>query len=137
MIYSNFETMLRDIEGYIRSTGAEILVNDDPANGYVGFCTADQSVEWKMPLRMLIFKRWAFGKLDPQRFFEKYLTSEAGRQSIVTRLVKQAKRSTITDPEDIARLEKHWHDQHDRTDADRSPTGKWQVKIEPGDDGLH
>jgi len=134
MIYGNFETMLRDIEGYIRSTGAEVLVCDDPLNGYIGFCTADQSVEWKMPLRMLILKRGAFGKLDPQ-LFEQPLKSVAGRQSIVARLVEQAKRSIITDPDYIALLEKQWHDRLDA--ADRSPTGKWQLKIEPGDDGLH
>ena len=141
MIYANYGVMLHDILGYIRATGAEVLVYDDPMNGYLGFITEDQTVEWKIPLLLITAERGLpvnFGGMTLDGFREA-LKSAAGRQSIIANIVAQSKRGTITDPDYIAMLEKKWHDRVDASPrtAPSEPGGHagWMVEIPPGEDG--
>jgi hypothetical protein len=132
--------MLHDILGYIRATGAEVLVYDDPKNGYLGYATKDLTVQWQIPLLLIAHKGLPvnFGGITLEGF-RTALQSAAGRQSIIANIVAQSKRGTITDSDYIAHLEKQWHDRVDA--APRTPPTDleghvgWKVEIPPGSDG--
>jgi len=120
MIYSNFDIMLQDIAGYIRTTGANVLSHDDQETGYIGYITEDQKIEWKIHLDLLIRNKWAFGTgapaftPPPLDALRTAILSAEGRQSIIKTMQKQAHRGVITDPEQIARWEKGWRDRHSK-----------------------
>lgn len=135
MLYSDCQNMFRDITGYIRSTGARILVADDPMNGYVGFCTEDQKVEWKIHFSTLLPRLMSDGPQALPKDWGKALQTTEGRASLVQSFVEDAKTHTITDPDYIAAIEKKWHDRVN--DSSRTVTGGWRVKVEPGDDCQH
>ena len=111
MIYADFKIMLRDITGYIRATGATVLVWDDPMNGYLGFITEDQKIEWKTPIQPLISRHLFRQELPKSQ--AQALQSAAGRAALVQSLVEQAKEGVITDPDYIAHLEEKWRNRVD------------------------
>ena len=53
-VYNNLQIMLRDMEGFVRSTGRQLLPADDPRQRMVGYITAnDPMVWWQIPLIMV------------------------------------------------------------------------------------
>jgi hypothetical protein len=109
-VYNDFDIMLRDIVGYIRATGAEVLPADDPHRGMFGFSTlTDPPVRWEMPVLLL---RGALDRIQDESFrtsLRQSLQTAQGRRAVVGGLVESARTGLASEAE-LARYDTRWHE---------------------------
>jgi len=91
-IYTNLEVMLRDIVGYMRTTGSRVLAADDPRRGMIGY-QADDPLEtrWEIPL-------------EEVRRSPTLITTAQGRRDILVELTRESRAHIITDPRELERV---------------------------------
>src|SRR5574343_623213 len=91
-IYTNLEVMLRDIVGYVRTTGSRVLAAADPRRSMIGY-QADDPLEtrWEIPL-------------EEVRRSPTLITTAQGRRDILVELTREARAHIITDPRERERV---------------------------------
>ena len=100
-LYSDCDTMLRDILGYVRSTGHAILSADDPLRGMLGFCTAqDPRVTWETPIE----NARAYPRQESARIF----VNRDARIAFILRTQANAQDGIITSTEELAAIDARW-----------------------------
>lgn len=92
-LYVDLPTMLRDITGFLRSTGRDIHNADDPGRGVMGICTTDDPpVIWEICIQDVAHT----GAL-PQEV-RTALGTRAGRDALLDRL-RDTARDGLADPD--------------------------------------
>ena len=98
MIYTGFDVLVRDVIGYIRATGAQVLRADDPLKGMIGYTSEDETVSWSMSLLLFDSPRTELA----QRF------SKESNTDFVAWMQKEAQQGVITDPDFVKHFQDDW-----------------------------